>query len=572
MKRFLKIFVPLVLAIGVLACAAWYLLVYDRDFTRDMLLSWARYCESQGNHSTAAWFYDLAYNQADQDESVAIELAEQYKSIGNYTKAEYTLSKAISDGGSTELYVALCKTYVEQDKLLDAVSMLENVADPTIKAELEAMRPSAPTADMESGFYSQYISVALSSSAGTLYVNTEGEYPTIADPPYSGPIALGQGETVIYAISVADNGLVSPVSVFGYTVGGVIEEVVFADPAMEGAIRVMLGAADNVAVFTDQLWQITEFTMPEDVSTYEDLSRMTCLKTLTIENGVPGELHFLSSLTQLETLKLTGCTPTEDEISAIASLPALRSLTMDGCGLSTIAGLENAQQLTYLDLRSNAIRNITPLSGLADLQELYMAHNALTDLSELSALSNLQKLDVSYNSLTSIAPICSLVGLQRLNVAHNELTDLAAVDNLTALTHLFAGNNSLTDVSALARCGNLVELDLSNNTITDIAALNTLTNITYFNFSYNQVAELPAFAADCALVHIDGSYNQLSSLEPLKGLKSLNDVYMDYNSEITDVECLATCPVLIKVNVFGTQVREVSALTDQSIIVNYNPT
>ena len=95
---------------------------------------------------------------------MAIELANQYKADGNYTKAEYTLSNAINGDASVELYIALCKTYVEQDKLLDAVNFLSNISDPTIRNALEQLRPTAPTANYEPGFYSQYLDLELSSS------------------------------------------------------------------------------------------------------------------------------------------------------------------------------------------------------------------------------------------------------------------------------------------------------------------------------------------------------------------------------------------------------------------------
>ena len=42
-------------------------------------------------------FHDEAVNNGDA--AGAIELAEQYKSSGNFTKAEFTLSNAIADGG-----------------------------------------------------------------------------------------------------------------------------------------------------------------------------------------------------------------------------------------------------------------------------------------------------------------------------------------------------------------------------------------------------------------------------------------------------------------------------------------
>ena len=183
MKHALRRIVPILLVLLIIASVLWYCFVYDRDFTRDMLLGQARYHSTHGNPQLSSWFYDLAYKYSGQDEIVAIELANQFKAVGNYTKAEYTLSNAIADGGTVDLYIALCKTYVEKDKLLDAVNMLDSVSDPSIKSQLDAMRPTAPTADPEPGFYSEYISVNIQASEGTLYCTTDGEYPSTDDAP-----------------------------------------------------------------------------------------------------------------------------------------------------------------------------------------------------------------------------------------------------------------------------------------------------------------------------------------------------------------------------------------------------
>ena len=171
MKKTLRTILTIALVLAILLCTTWYLFVYDRDFTRDMLLTCARTSESQGYHTVAAWFYDLAYAQSDNSDAVAIELANQYKSIGNYTKAEYTLYNAIADGGSIDLYVALSKLYVEQDKLMDAVNMLNGVTNTDVKAELEKLRPAAPGATPEPGatHFNEYINVTLSSEEKNIY-------------------------------------------------------------------------------------------------------------------------------------------------------------------------------------------------------------------------------------------------------------------------------------------------------------------------------------------------------------------------------------------------------------------
>ena len=112
MKRTMRVLIPFLLAILVVGCMIWYLFVYDRTFTRDMLVNLARVTDMQGNSELASFFYNRAYEYSGNDEDVAIELAHQYIGDRNYTKAEYTLSTAIANDPSVSLYVALSKVYV----------------------------------------------------------------------------------------------------------------------------------------------------------------------------------------------------------------------------------------------------------------------------------------------------------------------------------------------------------------------------------------------------------------------------------------------------------------------------
>ena len=571
MKKFIKKLIPFLLVVLIIASLVWYCFVFDRNFARDMLLGQARYFSTRGDQKIASWFYDVAYLHSGQDDGVAIELANQFKAEGNYTKAEYTLTNAIADGGTPELYIALCKTYVEQNKLLDAVNMLGNIQNISVRNQLDAMRPAAPVSDPEAGFYNQYISVALNSPQGTIYYTTNGEYPSTDDIPYSEPFALSGGETIVNAICVADNGLVSPLSVLNFTIGGVIEEVSFEDPAIEQAIREILGMDAEDPLFTDELWTVTAFTVPEGAKNLNDLAKLPYLNSLTIENDRIESLLFLNSLDFLENLTLIDCKFSPGEIGIIASIPTLKSLTMSDCSLSTIAGLESAQNLEYLDLSENTIRNLESLTGLTSLKSLNLQNNAVTNLTALSSLVNLEKLDISYNSIISLAPIATCTKLAWLDVSHNALSTLSAVDNLPNLTHFSASHNGISDVQILSNCPNLVELDIANNTISDISALSSLTKLELLDFARNSVTDLPKWPDGSALRTIDGSYNKINSVSNLKNLVELSHVYLDYN-EITDVSPLETCYKLVMVNVYGNSVTGVEKLTDRSIIVNYDPT
>ena len=571
MRKILRFVVPLLLALLVVSSIFWYLFIYDRAFTRDILLKEARVNDARGNSALSAWFYKMAYSHSGNDEDVALELAEQYRSDRNFTKAEVSLSQAISSSPSAALYTALCRTYVAQDKLMDAVALLGNIPDQGIRAQLDAARPSAPTAVQDPGFYNTYISVELSTSSGTIYYTTDGEYPSVNSQPYTEPIKLPLGETVLRCISVDSSGLVSPVSVLGYTVGGVVEPAIFMDADVEFALRDALGITRTESLYTNDLWTITEFTVPAQAWTLEDLPKLTHLESLTIQNLPNGSLQDLAGLTELKSLDISGCRFSPSELRVLEKLPNLQKLVLSNCALSTIADLENLTGLTYLDVSNNTIRNLEPLMGMSEMKELYLQLNAVTSLDILAYMYNLEKLDISFNSVSSLIPLAQCGKLNWLNASNNTISNVNGIANLQLLSHLALDYNQLSDVSQLGACVQLKELSFANNSVYDISTLASLVNLEIFDFSYNNVSALPSWPQNCSLRIIQGNHNQVNSLYSLGGMPNLTFVAMDYN-RLTDVSNLASCVSLVQVNVYGNTISDVSALTQHSIIVNYDPT
>lgn len=571
MKRFLKRLVPLFLLLGIIASIGWYLLVYDRGFTRDMLLSHARIFDARGNADLAAKLYDLAYNYTGQDEDVAIELANQYKADGNYTKAELTLTNAIADGGNAELYVALCKTYVEQDKLMDAAALLDNITDPDLKLQLDSLRPAAPETDPAPGFYNEYISVGFKDAEGKLLYTLDGDYPSIQDAPFTESITLPAGETLVTAIVVADNGLVSPLTVANFTITGVIEEAVFTDPAMELSLREMLNIDPEDPVMTDLLWEVKEFTIPEEAEVLSDLIYLPYLEKLTVPDRKLDSLSILSTLEYLKELDLSGCRFPTGDMEILAALPNLEKLSMASCGLSTIADLSGAVNLTHLDLSGNTLRNLQPLTNMSNLQELQLQHNAVTSLSDLSVLTSLTKLDISYNSVTDLSPLFVCEKLSWLGVSNNQISKLDGMEVFTAMTHLDLSHNQLTEVAALKSLTALTELNISYNKLEYIHQLSELTNLANLNCSNNEIYHLPIWSAESALSTLDASHNNIESLDPLAKLENLTYVYLDYNM-LTTLDPIANCYRLVMVSAYGNNIQNISELTKHNIIVNYDPT
>lgn len=571
MKKAFHIILPIVLVLAILLTTIWYFFVYDRELTRDIMLSCARYFEEHGNHSTAQWFYDMAYSQVDDNDAIAIEMATMYKEHGNYTKAEYTLYKAIQDGGGVDLYITLSQLYVEQDKLLDAANLLNNVTG-YVKSELEQMRPDMPTASPGPDFYSVQTDVSFKSENGTIYVNTKGQYPSVATDIYNGPISLAEGENTIYAISVSPEGLVSPLAIYGYTLGGIIEQIQFCDQAIEAQVRQILNVSDNTTLYSNDLWEITEFTVPAEATDYTDLKHMISLEKLTIHDGVSGQLSVLNSMNELRELDLRNMNISAEELEIIGSFSNLNSLTLSGCGISSIAALSSLSSITYLDLSNNTIRDISALTSMSDLQEVNMQQNALDDLSALAGCVKLETLNVSYNTISSLSPIYALSNIEWLDASHNNIKSLSGIGAMGKLQRLYVGNNQLTDISPVVNCAELIDLGCGSNQLTDISSLGAASGLMYLDFSRNQVTALPQFADDSNLVTIDGSHNLLTSIDALAGLQMLNNVYMDYNTELSSISSLASCYLLIRVDVYGTKVTDIDDLTANSVVVNYDPT
>lgn len=571
MRYFLKKLIPILLVLIVMISIGWYFLIYDTTMTRDLLLSHAQHLEQNGKTSAAVWLYHLAYLQSDNDEYVAIELADQFKSIGNYTKAETTLIKAIQDGCGADVYIALCKTYIEQNKLRDAVAMLDKVSNPEIKLQLDAMRPKAPIASTENGTYNQNLDIEISCTAEKLYVSSDRDYPSIHQDVYSSPLNLADGDHMIYAVCIAENGLISPLSTFHYIIRNVVQEVSFTDAYVEHALRQQLLIPDTHPVYSNDLWAVESFQFPSLAQSCEDLKWLPNLKELTISGSVCTDFTTISQLKHLTNLTITDTDIADGDISFLSSLNSIQHLTLTGCGITTITNISQLISIQYLDLSNNAIRNLAPLAELAQLDTLYLSNNALTSVQDISHLDKIQTLDLSYNALVTTEPITHLSNLVCLDVSSNNLMQLEGINALTKLEVLSASYNDLLDVDILVNCVNLRQLDVSHNTLLNIQALGNLSALEELDFSYNEVTKLPTFQQDCALRIIRGEHNMISTLDKLSGLQNLTHVYMDYNQQISTITNLKNCPALREVSVYGTKVTNIQALADKGIMVHYTP-
>ena len=565
MKKFL-----IVLLVLLIICAILFGLYYF-FWTAENFASLAERSMDDGKYARAVWLYEKAVDLDPGNPEYVLALADACIADGSYTQAERSLVGAIKAAPSAELYVKLSSVYVAQDKLLDAQRMLDSINDAAIKPELEAMRPAAPVFTPEGGDYTEYISVLAESSDGTVYCSFDEEYPSIASGAMTEPVALEAGETSISAITVGENGLVSSLCKKTYRIMGVIEEVCFADETLETYVRDTLYIPRTEKVMTDDLWQITELTVPDGMSTYTDLRYFTSLISLTLENTPVDDYSFLSALTELTGLNLSGCILNEEALDAIGTLTALEELNLSGCGLSDISALASLTKLTILDLSSNSISDIGVLSSMKYLETLNLCSNAVASLDPIKNAGKLKNLDISENHIPSLAPLTGCKELEVLIANNNQIYDVDILAQMDELTSFVASNNMISDISALSACAGLTRLELAENELTDMSVISSMPKLTYLDVSHNQISVIPELAEDAKLQEFYASYNQLEDVSPLTGLQELTRVDVDYNEAVEDVTCLSACPLLIQIDAFGTKVKDVQVLTDMGVIVNYNP-
>jgi tetratricopeptide (TPR) repeat protein len=574
MKKTLKLVIPILIILALLAGGYWFFFQYRVDITTGLLRDFAESQFNSGHYSMAIRCYNWANDLDPQNADEAMKLAEAYHKSGNYTKTEFVLVNAIQDApDDVRLYETLSKIYVEQDKLLDAQQMLDSVSDEQAKAALAAKRPAAPTLSPDADFYSEYIAIELQQTDpdAACYFTLDGRYPSKDTDCYSGPMQLRGGQTTVKAVALSENGLVSPLTTGVYTIAGVVEDVEFHDPALLSYTQELLLRGDRT-IRTDDLWGIEELTLPAGIANTEDLAHFTGVKKLVGRDLAELDYSFLEAMSELNYLELDGCVLTDKILRQIAACPSLEVLILHNCGLSNLAPLEGMDGLRVLDLTENSVSSLYSLAktGIDSLEELYLGHNALTNLAELRSFTSLKILDLSYNAIANVSGIASCPSLERLNLSHNRVASVTPLSALTNLVWFDGSFNKVTEVDMMAPCTKLQSFIMTDNKLESVDFLAGCPELREVNVDNNDVVKTPAFQKDCPLESFSAIHNFLDDLSGLSGLSHLKMVNADYNN-ISDISVLKDCPVLVQVNVYHTNVHEGGELAESGVIVNFTP-
>ena len=121
----------------------------------------------------------------------------------------------------------------------------------------------------------------------------------------------------------------------------------------------------------------------------------------------------------------------------------LKYLEINDAKITSLQGLEHAENLEVLVLKNNLISDLSPISRLPNLRKLDLTNNRITSLGSLTdknqSIDSLKEINLSDNKLKGLVGISKLSSLRTLDVSRNNLIDLEGVSELKSLISLFSG-------------------------------------------------------------------------------------------------------------------------------------
>lgn len=170
---------------------------------------------------------------------------------------------------------------------------------------------------------------------------------------------------------------------------------------------------------------------------------------------------------------------------------------------SPLADLENIE---WLNLNFNRIRDLTPLQNLMSLRGLFLAgtSNAYTDIIPLAGLTQLEMLDIGGHNLGNIDILADFSELTRLWTWENDLTvaDLAVL-NGKDITWLNIDGNDITSLDFLSNFPNLEVLEARRLGLSDLTPLKTLTELFELSLEENDITDITPLVENTGIAQDD---------------------------------------------------------------------
>ncbi|TKI84032.1 leucine-rich repeat domain-containing protein, partial [Bacillus mycoides] len=207
-----------------------------------------------------------------------------------------------------------------------------------------------------------------------------------------------------------------------------------------------------------------------------------------------------------------------NEIAGLEYMTNLEKLTLRESNVTDISVISGLRHLKYLDLSSNLIESIQPVSKLENLDMLFLRDNKIADLTPLSQMKKIKILDLIGNNIKDLTPLFTVLSLEEVYLANNQISNLSGIEKLKNVKLLWIGNNKISDVEPISKMSNLIELEIADSEIKDISSLSKLVKIQVLNLEENYISDISPLSNLTNLHEINLGANEISDIKSVEEL------------------------------------------------------
>ena len=231
-----------------------------------------------------------------------------------------------------------------------------------------------------------------------------------------------------------------------------------------------------------------------DVGKFPQLKQLESLIISMSKNVLNVGFSYLKELPKLTTLNVTS-----NELKSLnvllnpktrtAKAPLLQTLYVSSNELRTLYGIEQFEQLNYIDASNNKLYDLTGVELLSNLKQLYLQNNTITDITLLSNLTQLEQLNLSNNrKVKNLDALINLNSLTYLNLSNTELNSLKSINSKASLTHLHLSGCRIGSWKSISSYKNLESISVSYIKKEDIPYFKSLKQLKYVSTSNTEEA------------------------------------------------------------------------------------
>ncbi len=255
-----------------------------------------------------------------------------------------------------------------------------------------------------------------------------------------------------------------------------------------------------------------------------------------------------------------------------ADLEALTELVVEDAGVTYLAGLQYATNLTRLRLNDNAITALWPLAGLTAIDHLQVAGNDIADLTPIAGLTAMRVLMLSDNPIASIDVVGAFDALQYVGAARTLITDIGVLAGKSDVIYVWLnGAEGITDFSPLATLTGLEVLMVGGTSFDDgdMAMLSAMPDLTRVQVWDTSVSDLSPLAGLDLRVELDIGATAVTDLSPIHDMTSLQQIRL-YWLGLTeaDIAFLADFGQLTLLDLHGNELTSLAPLVAHGSLGN----